>query len=176
MKYTNKIAFASLAALIGGWALIHAESKGHDDHGNKTAAADTLTGEVVDLACFLGHGEKGKDHAKCAKQCIQKGLPVGLLTEKGEVYLAIGPDHKKANELLASKAAQVVTVVGKKSENFGAKMIEVHGIVKTDTEVKAAPIPVPAKMAYACPMHSEVRQDGPGKCPKCGMALEKTGK
>jgi Cu+-exporting ATPase len=27
---------------------------------------------------------------------------------------------------------------------------------------------------YACPMHPEVRQDKPGSCPKCGMALEPT--
>lgn len=25
---------------------------------------------------------------------------------------------------------------------------------------------------YTCPMHPEVRQNGPGSCPKCGMALE----
>src|SRR5512138_616945 len=25
---------------------------------------------------------------------------------------------------------------------------------------------------YTCPMHPEVRQLGPGSCPKCGMALE----
>ena len=25
---------------------------------------------------------------------------------------------------------------------------------------------------YTCPMHPEVRQDGPGACPDCGMALE----
>ena len=25
---------------------------------------------------------------------------------------------------------------------------------------------------YTCPMHPEVRQKGPGACPKCGMALE----
>lgn len=25
---------------------------------------------------------------------------------------------------------------------------------------------------YTCPMHPEVRQTGPGTCPKCGMALE----
>jgi Cu+-exporting ATPase len=25
---------------------------------------------------------------------------------------------------------------------------------------------------YTCPMHPEVRQRGPGRCPKCGMALE----
>jgi len=25
---------------------------------------------------------------------------------------------------------------------------------------------------YTCPMHSEVKSDKPGKCPKCGMNLE----
>ena len=25
---------------------------------------------------------------------------------------------------------------------------------------------------YTCPMHPEIRQPGPGSCPKCGMALE----
>lgn len=25
--------------------------------------------------------------------------------------------------------------------------------------------------AYFCPMHSDVRQPGPGKCPKCRMDL-----
>jgi Cu+-exporting ATPase len=25
---------------------------------------------------------------------------------------------------------------------------------------------------YTCPMHPEIRQQGPGNCPKCGMALE----
>jgi Cu+-exporting ATPase len=31
---------------------------------------------------------------------------------------------------------------------------------------------VPAGIIYTCPMHPEVRQIGPGHCPKCGMALE----
>jgi hypothetical protein len=29
------------------------------------------------------------------------------------------------------------------------------------------------KGQYTCPMHSEVINDGPGACPKCGMKLEK---
>ena len=27
-------------------------------------------------------------------------------------------------------------------------------------------------VVYTCPMHPELRQEGPGDCPKCGMALE----
>ncbi len=32
--------------------------------------------------------------------------------------------------------------------------------------------PMPAGTIYTCPMHPEIRQVGPGNCPKCGMALE----
>ncbi len=40
-----------------------------------------------------------------------------------------------------------------------------------------SPHSVPAPVAeagteYTCPMHPEIRQPGPGNCPKCGMALE----
>ena len=40
------------------------------------------------------------------------------------------------------------------------------------------PTPAPAgaaQMEYTCPMDPEVRQMGPGTCPKCGMALEPVG-
>ncbi|MGE0765811.1 MAG: heavy metal translocating P-type ATPase [Hyphomicrobiaceae bacterium] len=33
----------------------------------------------------------------------------------------------------------------------------------------------PQGILYTCPMHPEVVQDGPGTCPKCGMALEPMG-
>ncbi len=36
----------------------------------------------------------------------------------------------------------------------------------------AAAAEVPPGTVYTCPMHPEIRQDHPGACPKCGMALE----
>ncbi len=36
----------------------------------------------------------------------------------------------------------------------------------------AVSAPAVADAIYTCPMHPEVRQDHPGDCPKCGMALE----
>ncbi|HEU5401430.1 MAG TPA: heavy metal-binding domain-containing protein, partial [Terriglobales bacterium] len=36
----------------------------------------------------------------------------------------------------------------------------------------AKPSSAAAETDYTCPMHPEVRQKGPGSCPKCGMALE----
>jgi len=51
----------------------------------------------------------------------------------------------------------------------------------TATVAAEGTIPVPAAQPsfdaaaaaiYTCPMHPEIRQFGPGHCPKCGMALE----
>jgi Cu+-exporting ATPase len=40
---------------------------------------------------------------------------------------------------------------------------------------KGEPEPLPKGTLYTCPMHPEVVQEGPGACPKCGMALEPMG-
>lgn len=37
---------------------------------------------------------------------------------------------------------------------------------------KAPPPPAPKGTIFTCPMHPEIRQEGPGSCPICGMALE----
>ncbi|GBH32770.1 heavy metal translocating P-type ATPase [Sphingobium xenophagum] len=36
----------------------------------------------------------------------------------------------------------------------------------------APPVAVPEGTIWTCPMHPEIRQDHPGSCPICGMALE----
>ena len=56
----------------------------------------------------------------------------------------------------------------------GHHMHEGHHVHEvTPLEPPVAPAAdVPAGTIYTCPMHPEVRQIGPGHCPKCGMALE----
>jgi Cu+-exporting ATPase len=50
-------------------------------------------------------------------------------------------------------------------------------LAKFEAEPQRYLAPAPAEAAppgaeYTCPMHPEVRQIGPGTCPKCGMTLE----
>jgi Cu+-exporting ATPase len=45
-----------------------------------------------------------------------------------------------------------------------------HAHGKAASEPAAGP--VQPGTVYTCPMHPEIRQDHPGNCPKCGMALE----
>ena len=89
---------------------------------DSAAETKTVTGEVVDLMCYLDHGAKGEKHKGCAEKCIKSGGPVGLVSGE-DVYLVIG-DHKPMNDELASLAAQTVTLKGKVVEKNGMKMIE----------------------------------------------------
>ena len=40
------------------------------------------------------------------------------------------------------------------------------------TPTPVSPVAAVPGARYTCPMHPEIVQDGPGTCPKCGMALE----
>jgi Cu+-exporting ATPase len=46
-----------------------------------------------------------------------------------------------------------------------------HGHAMKEAGAKPTAAPPPGTV-YTCPMHPEVRQQGPGACPICGMALE----
>jgi len=100
--------------------------EGHE-HGDKEdlAAGETkkITGEVVDMACYIDHNATGDKHADCAKKCITSGLPVGLKADDGKTYLLIG-EHKPLNSELAQYAAKKITVEGKVASRDGIYMIE----------------------------------------------------
>jgi hypothetical protein len=85
------------------------------------AEEKSLTGEVVDLMCYVENGAKGDGHKGCAEKCIKGGGPVGLLSGD-QVYLVVG-DHKTLNDELAPHASKTVTLKGKVSERSGMKMI-----------------------------------------------------
>src|SRR5438034_1164409 len=55
-----------------------------------------VQGEVVDMACYMAKGSKGAAHKACAQMCAKKGVPIGLLTDAGEIYLLLD-DHNNAD-------------------------------------------------------------------------------
>ncbi|MEE8586632.1 MAG: hypothetical protein V3T83_17460 [Acidobacteriota bacterium] len=111
MNRAKSITMAGLLTLLAFGGAAWAQ---HDAEGEVV----TLKGEVIDLQCYLVHAEKGPDHAKCAEFCIKKGLPVGFLTEKGKLYLLLGPGHDNVQEL-AGKAGQTISLKGTLLEHDG---------------------------------------------------------
>ncbi|HZP43625.1 MAG TPA: hypothetical protein VFD84_19225 [Candidatus Binatia bacterium] len=89
-------------------------------------ALDSLKGEIVDLACYMGHPNpekmRGPSHRKCAETCLKKGMPIGLVTDDKQVYLLL-EDHDNPNPYaqLKEKAAETVTVEGNKVSVGGSQ-------------------------------------------------------
>jgi len=122
-KIESLIAIAAAALFAASPIIAH---EGHD-HGEKDAMASgetkKITGEVIDMACYIDHNATGEKHTDCAKNCITSGLPVGLKTNDGKIYLLIG-EHKPLNNELAEYAAKKITVEGKVTSRDGVNMIE----------------------------------------------------
>jgi len=90
----------------------------------------SVTGEILDLACYTDHGAHGEAHAGCAQKCISSGLPVGIKSDAdGKVYVVIGA-HKPMNSELADYAAKTVTLKGKAVSRDGINLLENAEIVK----------------------------------------------
>jgi hypothetical protein len=103
----------------------------NDEHGKEpldAAAGKTLTGEVVDMMCYVDHNAMGDKHAGCAAKCIKNNGPVGIV-ENGKAYLVVG-EHTPMNAELAEYAGKTITVKGKVAERGGIAMIENAEIVK----------------------------------------------
>jgi len=91
----------------------------------------TVSGEVLDLACYVGHGAKGPDHQKCAQKCAESGQPVGLMGTDGKLYLlfadhADGAPYGQARAIAGSKAE----IKGELAAKDGINGLTVHAARK----------------------------------------------
>jgi hypothetical protein len=99
------------------------------EHGSDTAALKEVTGEVVDMMCYVDHNAVGEKHGQsCGAKCIKGGGPVGIV-ENGKAYLVVG-EHKPINDQLAEYCGKTVTLKGKMAERGGIAMLENAEIVK----------------------------------------------
>lgn len=122
-------------ALVAGLAVYvqaHGAQKHEEAAAPQKAAGDmvTMEGEVLDLACYLGEGEKGKEHQKCAKDClVKKGVAPGLLTADGKVFVLVADHkHEKAFAPVLKLAAEHVKVTGRKTDTGGLQAILVQSV------------------------------------------------
>jgi hypothetical protein len=91
------------------------------------AKHDKITGEVVDITCYAGHGAKGEKHAACAQKCLQGGMPAGIVAD-GKLYVVTMKDHTSPSTKLAAWAGKNVTAEGTKMENGGTNIFEIDTV------------------------------------------------
>ncbi|MEM6303980.1 MAG: hypothetical protein AAF744_04625 [Pseudomonadota bacterium] len=99
----------------------------------------TVTGEIIDTWCYysgvMGPPEAvtGSAHHTCALWCSAGGIPIGLLTEEGDVYmvLKLGPqDNATGGDTALRLAAHTITADGMFYERDGVKYIVVEEVVE----------------------------------------------
>jgi hypothetical protein len=113
---------ASVTALLMKWP--------ERRHPVASAQEIVVTGEVLDMTCYIASNLSGPDHAECAKVCIKNGEPAGIKTQDGKVYLLTGEPGQSINAKLAEYAAQVVTIKGRQSVRDGFAQLQVEEIRK----------------------------------------------
>ena len=114
---------ASLTALLMKWS----ERRDRPVGG---AQEILVTGEVLDMTCYIASNLSGPDHAECARICIKNGLPAGIKTRDGKVYLLTGEPGQSINGELANYAAQIVTIKGRQTVRDGFAQLQVEEIRK----------------------------------------------
>jgi len=95
-------------------------------------AADTVsvTGEVIDSACYVKMGAKGEGHRDCAQTCADAGIPLALLEDGTDhvIWLASKADATSPNKELRPYAAKKVTITGQYAERGGAKILVIESV------------------------------------------------
>jgi len=89
----------------------------------------TVTGEVLDMNCYMSGEKHGPAHKQCAQGCLSGGAPMGLLTKDKKVYLLTKNNASAdAYKTLQGKAAEEVTVTGTLQEKGGVRAIVVNSV------------------------------------------------
>jgi len=77
----------------------------------------TITGQLISITCLVKDGLKGEEHKDCFKQCLDRGLPIGILTKEGMIYQISGTGH------------DALTRIYKIIEKYGEEMVIAKGNV-----------------------------------------------
>jgi|SRR5439155_11705194 len=120
---------AAVATFVAALAVAPFAIAQEHEHGADSTASKEVTGEVVDMMCYVDHNATGEKHGQsCGAKCIKSGGPVGVVSE-GKAYLVVG-EHKPINDQLADYCGKTVTLKGKMADRGGIAMIENVEIVK----------------------------------------------
>ncbi len=127
MKLRSAFALALTAASISAFSLLTASAA---PAAEKAGPAGSVTGEVIDSACYIKSGAKGEGHAKCAQSCAESGIPLAILEDGTNkvVWVASKADMETPNDKLKPYAGKKVTVKGTWAERGGAKLLVVESV------------------------------------------------
>ncbi len=95
-------------------------------------AADTVTvtGEVIDTYCFALMGAKGESHRQCGIDCVNAGIPAGLLQDGTNKVYVLLPNKDRAGlpKGVIDKMGRKATITGKVYTTGGSQFLTVDSV------------------------------------------------
>ena len=120
MRNGRMVALIVTATVVCGAGWLRAQPRGE---------RTTITGEVVDMWCYLEGGDRGASKKACATACAKAGNPIAILDAKGDLYVAAGlKDHQPAQTLLLEKMSEQVTVSGTLVKKGSTQMLYIESV------------------------------------------------
>lgn len=97
------------------WSATTYEAATSDEHRKVLASGKRarVTGEVVDVSCYLQLGKHGAAHVACATKCATNGQPIGLLTSAGTLYFLFPEEHHPRRDGQAEIRTALIPQMGK---------------------------------------------------------------
>ena len=143
---------------------------------NASLALDPVCGMKVDRATARFRAEyAGQEYFFCCAGCMTKfhANPAGVLVAPpkamGSGLVSIGmPGMPKASGAIPGHGSHA----GPAASDFQVQAARTGEGVRRSMSMVGGRAAVRDTRTYVCPMCAQVRQIGPGPCPKCGMALE----
>lgn len=100
-----------------------------------------IRGEVIDTWCFFSGVMGGEDavigsaHHTCALWCAAGGIPVGVLTEDGDVFMVLkyeGEDILEPTDTVMEVQSDIITAKGMHYVRDGVNYLVVEKVVAND--------------------------------------------
>ena len=139
---------AAQAADTSRWSATTYEAATSNEN-RKTLAGGrrkSITGEVVDVSCYLELGKHGTAHAVCAAACVLHGQPIGLLTKYHHLYILFPEEHHPRRDgkaeimsVFIPLMGQTVSLTGTSSKVRGARNLFLSKADIESIKVVAAP-------------------------------------
>jgi hypothetical protein len=96
---------------------------------------ETVTGELVDISCYMQLHKTGEKHIDCGSKCVRHGQPAGILTSADELYIVMPEEHDPRRdgqvdirETMASSMGKQVVASGMVQESKEGKTLYVTAV------------------------------------------------
>src|SRR5688572_12434372 len=136
--FTGEWAVQRAGFLVGAFLVVFGAALISQEPVISRGAPMTLTGEIVDIACYKQKGVAagtGTAHVDCAKMCVlKKGASLGILSDGDGLYRLWGPMAQDKYAKLTPYVGQTVELTGNEvvlSNNYDVRSFEVKTVKAT---------------------------------------------